>query len=182
MIVEYSDGWTRARRWTVEGVRVGLLLVEGGQLVVARRVACSTGVVKGFFCMAEAKERNWLPVLGGELGSWRCPQRMTTIHSALSGLCSLVGGAMGTSSSQRLLLEPSRTRVITLLALVVLGGGWILVVPGPYGLAIGGAVCTVVAVAENGWLCAVNISGWSWCGRYATGVLQVSHRVGGVAQ
>ena len=78
---------------------------------------------------------------------------------------------MGTSGGQRLSSRPSGTSGIASSALVVLGGGWILVGPWPYGSAIGGAVHIVVTVAENGQSCTVNVSGWSWGSGYATGIL-----------
>ena len=56
-------------------------------------------------------------------------------------------------------------------ALFVLGGGWYLGKPGPYGPAIGGAVCVMVAMAENEWRGAVKASGRSWGFRCSTGSL-----------
>ena len=60
---------------------------------------------------------------------------------------------MGTSGGQQQASAlPRRTISIEPLALVVVDRGWYLNRLGQYGLAIGGAVRVVAAMAEKGWL------------------------------
>ena len=119
---------------------------------------------------------------GGVQSLPRCPRRATTVHAAPGGLRSLAEGAVGTSDDQQPLLQPSWTNGKALLALVIVGGRWILVGPGPYSLAIGGAVHTVIAMAENGQPGAVNALMLSWGSECTTEVLWIHCGVGSVAQ
>ena len=70
---------------------------------------------------------------------------------------------MVTSSVQQALAQPSGTCVVVLLALVVMG---------PYGPAIDGAVCVAVAMAKMGWLgAAMKNSGQARGGGYTMEIL-----------
>ena len=61
------------------------------------------------YCTAKADDEGWV------LGLWCCPWRATTVHAASGNLCSLPGGAVGTSSSQQVLAQPSKMSVIVSL-------------------------------------------------------------------